>query len=505
MQREKSSFCLFRFRGGRAFVAMFLVIFLLGHNLTVTQAQTPPPLPAGTEPPPPLVPAAPSESNAGSDSCVPGESCEAPGTTQNAATFLTNDLLTALSEAASGSDGLEQWLFTYLSDILESEYDQLAWLENEMIDWWNTMWYYNLLPGLQSMARQLNIDLALQALQMQENADVSSMQTAERTLATHGITDQQMLSPEEQVCVAATGGGGLTRASAFGRAMRHVWETQALMGGLNTILDVNRNPNPGAASAAGSDQKRYQDWQNVFCDPLGFSVAIVPCGKNVDTNLTNADVLPVKYLFNNLTINVDDKTQTSAGNGGTEGQNLERAVEYLINNLVGLPAMDAVTQAALTTPVGEEGYLTRRSYLARYAAIRSVPDMVAGWRMPGSQMSKWIADLRENSGVSANLLEDSGNANGLVLADGISNNPSYKEIMHALSVDRFNSGIYATEMITDPAKVEQEKLQISAFYLMQLRDYYELLERTALTLAVQVSLMDDQQSMANANSAAPTQ
>ena len=44
--------------------------------------------------------------------------------------------------------------------ILQSEYDQLAWLEHQMIDWWNTMWYYNLLPGLESMTRQLNVGIA---------------------------------------------------------------------------------------------------------------------------------------------------------------------------------------------------------------------------------------------------------------------------------------------------------------------------------------------------------
>ena len=58
---------------------------------------------------------------------------------------------------------------------------------------------------------------------------------------------------------------------------------------------------------------------------------------------------------------------------------------------------------------------------------------------------------------------------------------------------------YAAEMMTDQSKIEMEKLDLSVFYLMQLRDYYELLERTALTLAVQVSVLTDQQSMGNNN------
>lgn len=507
VQQKKKFFGLPRFRSGKALAAVFLVVFFLGYNLTVTEAQqssAPPAIPdpaatgqpAGNPTSPPLPTGLSGPTGVTSSNCPGGPvcsgSCEPTGTSGSVAGFLIADLYGALSDATVAQ---ENWLFTYISAIVQSEYDQMYWLEQEMEDWWNTMWYYNLLPGLQSMTRQLNVATALQALQLQENADVSGMQAADRELARHGITDQQMLSPEEQVCVAATGGGGLTRSSAFIRAMRHAWEANALMSGLNTTVDANGNPNPSATSAAGSDQQRYRDWQNIFCDPLGNSLSAVPCGTTIDTNLTNADVLPVKYLFSALTIPLG----TANVNG--DSAQVELGIEYLINNLVGLPAMDAITQTALATPAGQEGYLTRRSYLARYAAIRSVPDMVAGWRVPGSQMGQWIQDLR---GTDAGVAAASPSPNPSYAASA-SPNPSYKEVMHALSVDRFNSGQYATEMITDPAKVEQEKLEISAFYLMQLRDYYELLERTALTLAVQVSLMDDQQSMANANVAAPTQ
>src|ERR1039458_7243733 len=83
--------------------------------------------------------------------------------------------------------------------------------------------------------------------------------------------------------------------------------------------------------------------------------------------------------------------------------------------------------------------------------------------------------------------------------------PSYREIMHALSVDRFNSGTYAAGMITDDNKIQMEKLSLSVFYLMQLRDYYELLERTALTLAVQVSVVSGQQNLPGAHLAMPLQ
>ena len=73
----------------------------------------------------------------------------------------------------------------------------------------------------------------------------------------------------------------------------------------------------------------------------------------------------------------------------------------------------------------------------------------------------------------------------------VSQKPSYKEILHSISIDRFNSSKYAMGMIGDESEIEMEKLMLNSFYLMQLRDYYELLERTALVLAVQVSIMAD--------------
>ena len=507
----------FGFLAGRKFLAgVFLVLFLLGYNLTlsvVQQCSAVPTIPVGAAPPPtpvppPLIPAVvvPAVCVGNPFSGCSETPCEIPGATMEATTVL---LLALKANLTAASQLLEDWVYQYVHAILLAEYAQIDWLERSMISWWDTMWYYNLLPSFQEMTRQLNVGLALQTQQLYANADATAMIETARTYAKHEIEDQENLRAGEQVCVAATQIGGFARATSFFRPMRQAWETKSVAAGLNQKTDPHGEPYPGAAAASGSAQKRYDDWKNIFCDArgnsipdaAGNSVNTLRCGQDVDKNLINADVLPVKYLFNNLTINVDDTT--AAQNGSTEGKNLELAVEYLINNLVGLPMMDAMVPTALSSPAGKHLYLTRRSYLARYASVRSVPDMVAGWRMPGSQMGKWLADLRESGGIPASLLQDTNNGSGIVLAGGISKNPSYKEIMHTLSIDRFNSGMYATEMLTDPAKVDIEKLNTSVFYLMQLRDYYELLERTALTLAVQVSILAEEQDMAVPVSAAP--
>jgi hypothetical protein len=59
------------------------------------------------------------------------------------------------------------------------------------------------------------------------------------------------------------------------------------------------------------------------------------------------------------------------------------------------------------------------------------------------------------------------------------------------------------QMISDDGEIEVEELTISSFYLMHLRDYYELLERGALTLPVQVSLIAEKMPVPETHEAQP--
>jgi hypothetical protein len=261
--------------------------------------------------------------------------------------------------------------------------------------------------------------------------------------------------------------------------MRQSWEKNSVAAGLNSKTDGAGNPYPGASSAAGTYSEMFKEYRETFCDPNsngGHNRCLTTIPK-----FRNADVRPMKFIYSALTIPVDPADNDTVPENG---QRMARTVNAIINNMVGVPAMDPIPESALKSPAGKSTFMQRRSYLARYAAIRSVPNLVASWRMPGSQMGDWINQIENKAGADP---------------DTLSKNPSYKEIMHAISVDRFHDGAYAAKMLTEDNKVQLEKLNISVFYLMQLRDYYELLERTALTLAVQVSLLAEEQQHALPN------
>jgi hypothetical protein len=391
--------------------------------------------------------------------------CEAEGTADDQQDRLVTHLRSRLEAAAAS---LESWLDTRITQMLQSELEQLENIEQWTLSWWQTMWSYNLLPGLQAITRQLNTNLALQTFTLQSNADATDEMETIGALKKHEIEDQVNLRPSEQVCVAGTTAGGYGRVTGIARAMRLAWENESVAHGLNKVGDI------GAPGASSTEAQRHKDFRDIFCDPDA-NGGRNNCGASIPA-FYNADVQPAKYLYDKLTIDVNKDPR------------LAKAAETIINNMVGVPSADPIHKDALGSQPGGQTFLARRSWLARYAAIRSVPQLVAGWRMPGSKMGDWVKDLRSSVGVAPG---------------DISENPSYKEIMHAVAVDRFNSGKYAAGMITDENKIEMEKLSLNAFYLMQLRDYYELLERTALALSVQVSMMSGQMTLPDVSRSAP--
>ena len=122
----------------RAAAVVFLAMFLLGYNLSTSEIQQ-----CSAQ----VVPAAPTPGVAGG-TCAPaanctGTTCEPPNTAEDMAFFLVLDFRQKLISAATA---LENFLYQLVNDMLKSEYIQVLWLEQEMIDWLNTMWSYNLLP-----------------------------------------------------------------------------------------------------------------------------------------------------------------------------------------------------------------------------------------------------------------------------------------------------------------------------------------------------------------------
>ncbi|MFH1158403.1 MAG: hypothetical protein V1721_05910 [Pseudomonadota bacterium] len=471
-RETRRSFASLRRRGWKSAGPVFLAMFLAGYGVTASSVRQ-----SHAQ----FIPVPPAPAVAGSVGCPCNsmmvcvacgtvvcchchvdpaiDSCVSSGTSNTLATWLANALQTCLTAAQLALVGFIDATDTALTEAM------LTRIEYDFIYWWQTMWYYNLKPSLQNMVDQLNVSYAGQSLALHDAIDATATAENVLSLQKRGLEDHRNLRPSDNTCVAATESGGLGRATMFARAMRKGWQDESLVYGLNT-------QGMNVLSMGQTEARRYAAYKAIFCDPNangghnGLCTAINPV-------YFNADVQPTKFIYNNLTIDMDPVDDPLG--------EMARTVETINSNLVGVPSADVILPGALGSASGQALFLDRRSYLARHGAIRSVPQLITGWRVPGGGRDpltgQWVKELRTAGGASATDLSE---------------NPSYKEIMHAMTVDRFNSGRYAAGLIINESAIELEKLTLDALYLMQLRDYYELLERTALTLAVQVSIMSEQ-------------
>lgn len=401
--------------------------------------------------------------------------CEIAGTASIIRTTIYTPFITQLMTTAYT---LEDWLAQHVDGMVQNLLEKVNDIEKNMIQWWSTMWYYNLNPGLRAMTVQMNTANADLAETYQESLDAQQGTQTNSVMVETEVRTARVV--RDNVCPPAGLTGGAGRGKTFARAMRTGWQRTAMNVGANTVGEE------GAGSVGEYLRNRTRTYEAAFCDPSGNGGTNV-CGTTpAPAEFHNADTQITKFVYNKLTIPVDDASSTpivdAEGNPMTAGEVYDRAIRENLENLVGSPIVDPVKPEVAAGPQGRELLLKRRDYLAKYNAIRSVPQLVIGDRMPGSQLGQWIQELRQEAGIP--------------LAE-ISENPSYREVLNALAVDRFNTGKFASGLQMEREGVEMEKLSIGTFYLMLLHDYHKLLERTALTLAVQVSMMADDVALPN--------
>ncbi|MEZ0260125.1 MAG: hypothetical protein ACAH80_03905 [Alphaproteobacteria bacterium] len=381
-------------------------------------------------------------------------------------------LTTPSSQTYLGLEGFLGGMIDYMMAALLGNLNQF---ELNLIDWWDTMFWYNLKPALMAMVDQLNTATVQQNHDFQAGMDAYIQNKQNLANMADDKKNSNQLKPPENACIAATNTGGMGMQAGFATGMRGAWEDEA------TQAASNKQGVPSQQSSSKHINSEGDVFNRLFCDPTD-NQGSNNCAATSDPNYYNADTQVTKRLYNALTIPVNDNSagkMVTAG-GGPPRQKDAEMVKQLLNNTMGDPTGDPIPIESFRTPQGHERWMDRRAYLARYAAIRSVPQLIVSWRMPGTRQdptnptTNWVEQLRRDANIP--------------LAE-IAANPSYREVMHAMTIDRFNSQKYAANLIGNEGEIDMEKLTLSTFYLMELRDYFELLERQALALAVQVSLL----------------
>src|SRR5690606_21024833 len=95
-------------------------------------------------------------------------------------------------------------------------------------------------------------------------------------------------------------------------------------------------------------------------------------------------------------------------------------------------------------------------------------------------------------------------AAGIPAAD-ISPNPSYNEIMQALTKERFMDPEYYIDIANQLGAIRQEQTMLDTYIALQLQDIYELQEQINTLMATKASLKLDKMPVRDLVSKAPTQ
>ncbi len=368
-------------------------------------------------------------------------------------------------------------------DMVQETYEALNRTEQDIAGWFRAWFHYDYRPSLQDWTNQYGTAL------MKRAYNYGTFLDAERNIANkrdHQILDfhshRAYSDASQRTCAVGTVAEGIQRGRFFSRKMRRAREYE--------MIAYATNQDDAATSENYSEYEiqRFREYETLFCDEATNNGDAV-CSATMP--LPDADVKIVNTVFSPRTIDIHNDA------------NLQVALRHLAENIAGQERNSPIEQTNMEESNGKEGMMQRRSAIARRAAARNVIDYIASQRMPGSDMEDYVAAIRGAAGVPA--------AN-------ISDNPSYQEVIRAITEEKFLSGSvdgllpvsdvttnhYGIGLMENEEAVQREKLVLSSLYLVRLRDYYELLERMALTLAVQTSVQLDRAPMPDSSADRPT-
>ncbi len=380
--------------------------------------------------------------------------------------------------------------------------DALNTAENELNDYFEQYFAYDLIPMMQQRTRQRNVMIVDQTKTLNAFQDGQTANQARRQIESLEADAFVEARVSENTCVPASFGGGTNRARHITKYLKIAMPLQGLNAGGNVIP-------PHIAEQLQTLDPTYEE-ANAMFPGLGYYRAQFVgrggqyCSEYVieideDDYLTAAADGNALYqqarLFNYIQKYCNPDANNGVGCFGNTGSLMDydilvdqtlfaddtidfeapgrlEAVNDLITNLVEPEVPDLIDPAVFGSAAAQEEFLGRRSFRARRVLAKKVIYDVAARRAPASRIGPFVETLRKAAGVE--------------LSD-ISDNPSLNEVVNALATERFWTGVYNLQNNKGPAQLDHEKLSVQAAELMHLSDYMDILSNISLIAATQVA------------------
>ena len=350
-----------------------------------------------------------------------------------------------LTVSISGADGYINTVLTFFKDL---------WLGNQMLrDTW------------QDMASNFSVLEANQERMIGSLIDATEQNRVIRNLQETEFKESQILTASDSLKRVATLIGGLQRS-------KNIQEGYNLVNA-GVLLERTAAKAEGQDTAGSGEEedfsggshidinKRWNKYVELYCDKNSNAGN---AGCDEDGILVSKDINVTDTVFSRETIEITDQDMADAVN------------ELIIN--ISEPFMPKPFPSGLhdDPKEGRPAILALEGYKSKRQVVLDAVNHVVSRRLPGSQMGSYMKNLRNDVGI-----------NDESLAGITSYNPSYNEIMHFMMSERFRTGAYTVEQVDTPENNARERVVQSAFFLMQLNDMVDLLDKQAMLLTAQVS------------------
>ena len=403
------------------------------------------------------------------------QSCETATAANNELTDLVTDELQAILDFTDTMvDFINQDTDTAQNEII-ARFDEFDINVRMAIGRW---WRDGYLPALRDMTKQLSTMKPDQSLSMGAMEEAKAQVVTQLNMQEKTVEQDRRMRMSDVSCPAASVAPALGETERMARAMTNA---------LSLAGAPRRMGQVGSVSQHGRAQERNAQWQVYqanFCDPAdnngasGCTVAGPMAGKDTDVN---------SLLW-------AEKQTIDMSTAGVGAQN-QLLVNTALQNMLAPVAAEPILPTVVATATGQHELLRRRSMEARMKTAYNVMARMIGQRTGGKVQTQAAA-------VRAAGLNSTGAGADPSL---VSSNPSYKEMMDAMTRDRHRQPDYLIKLVDDPAAITREQGNIKALQLQQMNEIYKRNEELLALMAAELAHDLDKETAGDALGANPVQ
>lgn len=339
---------------------------------------------------------------------------------------------------------------------------------NYLRDWWNN----EMLPAMRDFTAQINSGIIDQTRQFGSMIDSMNQAETQRQIQKAETEAIYRNMPNDLSCTSATFTDDMTKAQYTSDAI-----SRAMKDDLRRELMATSGTTVATSGTGGEMKERWDEYCQYFKDPQE-NRGHTGCPTAAAGSIAGADINIEGFLLSD-TINMDNPNE-------------HMAAVTTLRHLIYPKPDPTVPENMVDTALGREILLRQQHKTSvRNLAAEIVSDIIARrTAINGTTAGTYIQPIREAAGIPA---------------AEISMNPSYNEIMLAMTKERFMDPEYFVRLGNTMGAIKQEQTMLDAYIALQLQDIYEMQEKINALMVAKAAMKLNEGGGRNLSTSAPMQ